>query len=117
MNKVLVEKYYNRLKTYHLGKENGISRETLASYMNVSLRTQKKVLYEINFNPMYKGLVSTSKSIYICKTPQEAQETIDNTFKSAITLIKKAHAMIKKMGLQNQYNIDKKVYDLFEVEE
>lgn len=109
MNKVnqkpLVYRYYDELRKNHFGKDNAISRTELAKKMGVDLRRQKQILREINENPEFHKLVSTSKAIYLCKYKSEVLETLSNTWNTAITLINKAKAMTRKMERQGQYQI------------
>lgn len=109
MNKVnqkpLVYRYYDELRKNHFGKDNAISRTELAKKMGVDLRRQKQILREINENPEFHKLVSTSKCIYLCKYKTEVMETLNHTWNTAITLINKAKAMTRKMERQGQYQI------------
>lgn len=101
----LVGRYYDYLKNNHYGAENGIARETLAEIMDVGVSTQKYILKEINENPQYHKLVSTCGSIYMCRTEEEVDKTLNHTWNTAITLIRKAQSMTKKAGRNNQYQM------------
>ena len=96
------EQIYNILKAEFYGKENAASAEFVADYCGISKRKLRYICREINNDPDL-GFVSTSESIYACKTEEEVEKAISATWKPAITWIKKAQAMSSKRGKQGQY--------------
>lgn len=103
--KSLVYRYYDYLKEHHYGQENGINRNQLAKIFNVSLQTQKEVLRDINTSRVFPKLVSTSGSIYMCRTKEECERAIYNERKSALTRLQKSQVMEDKMLANNQGKI------------
>lgn len=101
----LVGKYYDYLKNNHYGAENGIKATDLADIMGIGVATQKYILKEINENPQYHKLVSTCGSIYMCRSEEEVDKTLNHTWNTAITLIKKARNMTNKASRNNQYQM------------
>lgn len=101
----IVYKYYDLLKTFHLGKENGIKSKDLAMQMGINVAQQKYILKEINESPDFHKLISTCGSIYMCKTKEEVSLSLLHTKTVALTMIKKYRAMEKKVERQNQYQI------------
>lgn len=95
-------KLYNYLLENHLGKENGIKRPQLAAKLEISTRTLRLLTKQINTDPRFEKLVSTTHSCYICKSKDECINTIRNTYKVAISLFQKAKTMEKRVGLNNQ---------------
>ena len=101
----IVYRYYDYLKKNHMGAENGIKSYHLAEVFGVQLGTQKYILKEINESADFDKLISTSGSIYMCKRKDECLKAINNELKTAITRIKKAHAMANKLSKNNNYKI------------
>lgn len=99
----IVYRYYTYLKTYHYGKENGIGSKNLAKVFGIAMATQKYILKEINESLDFKKLVSTSGSIYMCRTKQECLLAIRNEITSGLTRLNKGKAMAKKLDLNGQY--------------
>ena len=115
-NKIMenAHKVYNYLNEYeHIGKEYGQTREVVAWRLSMDERDLRKAMQVINESGEFKKLVSTSHSVYLCATEQEEDEAIYATFKPAISLIKKARAMIKKKQSRGQMSIplDEAEYD------
>lgn len=96
VEKELVDKYYNYLTHYHRGKAEGAGREWLKNFMGVELPTQKLILQEINTNPEYKAVVSTSGSIYACTTEEEVKTAAYNEIRSGLTRLNKGRKMLAK---------------------
>jgi hypothetical protein len=105
VEKELVGRYFNYLSAHHVGKKQGIKRETLKAIMGTELPTQKLALQEINTNPEYKGVVSTSGSIYLCTTEQEAKTAAYNEIRSGLTRLNKGKKMLKKYQDSKQFKI------------
>lgn len=97
-----IEKVYDYLDYACKSEQNGEKAELLAKKLNLSKRELRAMCKAIN-SDTEKGIVSTSGKIYLCDTEEECQKAINNTFKQAFTLLKKAWAMEKKLGLQNQF--------------
>ena len=117
-----VYRLYNYLKTYHLGKDNGIKRPELARRLGVSERQLRKLTKTINESGELERLISTTHSCYMCDTKKECEKAISNTYSVAISLFKKAKAMEKKVGLNGQIKIKlgkyyKDVVETFSAEE
>ena len=93
---------YNYLLAHHLGKNRAILRPDLAQEFGVDERTLRKLTQEINSSMNYDKVVSTSHCCYLCATKEECEKAIKNTYKTAITLFKKAKKMEKKVGLNGQ---------------
>lgn len=108
---------YEHLSTYELGKENGTSRAAIAGLFGVSVRDLRRLTNEINNDASFDKLISTTGNIYVCNTKEECEKSIKTTYKSAIALFRKAKAMEKKMGLNNQIRLSEKdlIYDIIEV--
>lgn len=102
---LLAYKLVNLLARKHLGAENGIKRDVLAWQLGVHERSIRKAVKKINESPEIEALVSTSHSIYMCNTKSECEQAINNTYRMAISLFKKAKAMEKKMKLNGQIKI------------
>lgn len=96
---------YSYLCTNHTGKENGVKRSVLANRLGMTQRQLRRLTQSINRNPKYERLVSTSGMCYICRTRNECQIAIANTYKNAITLFRKAKAMEKKYAMNGQVKI------------
>ena len=96
---------YDYLVAHHYGRENGVTRSILASVLGVTERELRKTTKAINEDPNFEKLVSTEYSCYICKTESECRRTINNTYKVAVALFKKAKKMEKKVGLNGQIKI------------
>ena len=97
-----VYRLYDYLKNNHLGRENGIKKPELAQKLGISERELRKLTKEINTNTELEKLVSTTHCCYMCKTKEECEKSIRNTFRTAIALIKKGNTMAKKVGLNGQ---------------
>lgn len=100
--KPITYRYYDFLKKNHYGKENGISRKDLADIFNVELSTQKKILKQINESDVFDKLVSTSGSIYICRTKEECETAYYNEIKSGLARLLKGKKMAQKVMKNNQ---------------
>lgn len=101
----LVYRVYDYLKENHLGRANGIKRPELAEKFGISARELRKITSEINSSLQLEKLVSTSHCCYMCETKEECEKAIRNTYRTAITLLKKGKAMEKKVGLNGQVKI------------
>lgn len=101
-HRTIVYDYYNYLKECHYGKENGVKREVLAGVFHVSLNAQKEILREINESEILPKIVSTSNSIYMCRTKEECEQAAFNEFKSGLTRLKKGKKMLKKIDMNGQ---------------
>jgi hypothetical protein len=106
VDKALVDKYFNHLSRRHVGKSKGIKRESLRALMGVELSIQKAALREINTNSEYPAIVSTSGSIYLCKTEEEVKTAAFNEIRSGLTRLNKGKKMLSKFGRRYQIKID-----------
>ena len=97
-----VYRLYDYLKNNHLGRENGIKKPELAQRLGINERELRKLTKEINTSTELETLVSTTHCCYMCKTKEECEKSIRNTFRTAIALIKKGNTMAKKVGLNGQ---------------
>ena len=97
-----VYRLYDYLKNNHLGRENGIKKPELAQKLGINERELRKLTKEINTSTELEKLVSTTHCCYMCKTKEECEKSIRNTFRTAIALIKKGNTMAKKVGLNGQ---------------
>lgn len=118
--KPITYRYYDYLKENHYGKENGISRKDLAQIFDVDLATQKKILTEINESEIFDKLVSTSGSIYICRTREECETAYYNEIKSGLARLLKGKKMAQKVMRNNQTKIKlgdyyREIVETFEV--
>ena len=113
----LAYRLYSYLLDNHYGKENGIKRPELAEQLQISTRTLRLLTKQINTNPKFEKLVSTSHSCYICKTKEECEKAIRNTYKVAITLFQKAKTMEKRVGLNGQIKMPIEKQELQEIVE
>lgn len=102
---MLVEDVLNYLTLNHLGKGKGKTRSEIAYELGIDKRELRRITSEINRNAQYNRLISTTNLTYVCNTKEECVATVRNTYRTAITLIKKARAMEKKMGLQGQVRL------------
>ena len=100
--KAQVAKLYNYLKENHLGAENGIKKPELAEKLEISERELRGLTRLINASPEFEKLVSTSYSCFMCNTEEECKKAIKNTFRTAVSHIKKGNVMAKKVGLNGQ---------------
>ena len=117
-----VYRLYNYLKTYHLGKENGIKRPDLARQIGISERNLRRLTKTINESTELERLISTTHSCYMCDTKEECEKAIRNTYRVAVALFKKAKTMEKKVGLNGQIKLKmgkyyKDVVETFTAEE
>ena len=62
----------------------------------------RKLTKEINTSTELEKLVSTTHCCYMCNTKEECEQSIRNTYRTAITLLKKGKAMERKVGLNGQ---------------
>ena len=97
-----VYRLYDYLKNNHLGRENGIKKPELAKKFDITERELRRLTKEINTSTELEKLVSTTHCCYMCKTKEECEKSIRNTFRTAITLLKKGNTMAKKVGLNGQ---------------
>ena len=97
-----VYRLYDYLKNNHLGRENGIKKPELAQKLGISERELRRLTKEINTSTELEKLVSTTHCCYMCKTKEECEQSIRNTYRTAITLLKKGKAMERKIGLNGQ---------------
>ena len=97
-----VYRLYDYLKNNHLGRENGIKKPELAQRLGINERELRKLTKEINTSTELEKLVSTTHCCYMCKTKEECEKSIRNTFRTAIAIIKKGNTMAKKVGLNGQ---------------
>lgn len=97
-----VYRLYDYLKNNHLGRENGIKKPELAQRLGINERELRKLTKEINTSTELEKLISTTHCCYMCKTKEECEKSIRNTFKTAIALIKKGNTMARKVGLNGQ---------------
>lgn len=97
--------FYDYMCEHHYGTENAIKRNDLADNLQVSDRTIRAWCKEINETTAFEKLISTSHSIYVCRTEQECKWSIIATYKQAISLFRKAKTMEKKVGLNGQVKI------------
>lgn len=104
-----VYKLYDYLQQNHLGEKNMISRDYLQTQlardgiMIIKGRELRKTIQTINGSNQLEKIISTSGGIYMCRTEDECQRAIHTTFAAAISLMKKAQSMNKKMNLNGQY--------------
>lgn len=112
----IVYRYYDYLKKNHYGKENGISRNKLKEIFGISLDTQKSILAEINNSDVFDKLISTSGSIYMCRTKKECEEAYFNEIKSGLARLLKGKKMADKVMHSGQYKIKytKEIKDMLE---
>ena len=101
----LVYRLYDYLKDNHLGRENGIKKPELAKKFDITERELRKLTKEINTSPVLEKLVSTTHCCYMCNTKEECEQSIRNTYRTAITLLKKGKVMERKVGLNGQVKI------------
>lgn len=108
MDNRLLERLYEYLATNAYGKENGKSLKEIAQEFlsNGNKRTMRKLLSALNSATDMNGIVSTSGKIYLCATKDECEKAIKTTYRLAISCIKKARKMERKLGLQNQIELD-----------
>lgn len=100
-----VYRLYDYLKAHHMGKANGIKKPDLAKILGINKRELRKLTQEINESTELEKLVSTSHCCYMCETEEECKKSIQTTYRSAVTLIKKAKNMERKVGLNGQLKI------------
>lgn len=113
----IVDMVYIHLCDHERGKENCTNRGAIAELFGLTPRQLRAVTQEINTSPKYDKLVTTCGNIYICKTKEECQKSIINTYRTAFSLLKKARAMEKKLGLNGQIRLSEKTLltDIVEV--
>lgn len=101
----IVYEVYNFLKKNCMGLENATPRADVAEIFNITPRELRKITHEINTSGELEKIVSTTHSCYMCKDNEEAEKSIRNTYRMAISLFKKAKHMEKKVGLDGQVKI------------
>lgn len=97
-----VYRLYDYLKTNHSGRENGITKPELAQRLDISERELRKLTKGINNSPELEKIVSTTHSCFLCNTKEECEMAIRNTYRTAISLLKKGKIMERKVGLNGQ---------------
>lgn len=100
-----VYRLYDWLKNNHYGEQNAILRADAAKAFGVSEREFRRLTREINESTELEKLVSTRRSCYMCATKEECEKSIRATYNTAVSLLKKAKHMEKKMGLNGQMKI------------
>lgn len=108
------QQLYKYLKSNHKGIENGINRSILANKLGMSERDLRALTREINEDINIDGVVSTAGKIYLCDSKEEIVKNLHTTWKTAISLIRKARTMEKKLGLERQIYYDDELEELKE---
>lgn len=101
----MVYRLYDYLKEHHYGRENGIVRRDLAEKFDITERELRRLTKEINESTELEKLVSTTHCCFMCKSAEECKKSIRNTYRVAVTLLKKAKNMERKVGLNGQLKI------------
>lgn len=102
-----LENLYNYLKENHLGREHAIKARDLAVVTGKSVRKLRAYCEAINRDSRFERLISTSNAIYLCESKTECGWAVRATYKQAITMLNKARAMERKLGLNGQVMFDK----------
>lgn len=97
---------YQYLKENHFGYENRIKARDLALATRKSVRKLRAYCEAINRSSEFERLISTSEAIYLCKDHLDCAKALRNTYRQAISLLNKARAMEKKIGLNGQLVLD-----------
>ena len=98
-------KFYEYLLEKHLGEANGVTKAELSEELGISKRELRYMTKEINEDMRFEKVISVSKKCYICENSAEAIEAIRKTYKAAISLLKKAKRMEKKVSLNGQIKL------------
>ena len=101
----IVYRIYDYLRNNHLGRKNGIPKTQVAEKFGISSRDLRKITQQINTSNELEKLVSTTHCCYMCDTREECEQSIRNTYRTAITLLKKGKTMEKKAKLNGQLKI------------
>lgn len=98
----LIASIYNELRNNHAGRKNAVKRSVFAADHGLSEREMRFITHEINGNPEYQGMLSTSTALYFCDSKEECIKAIGVTYRSAFTLLRKARRMEKKLREDGQ---------------
>ena len=98
-------KFYEYLLEKHFGEANGVTKDELSEELGMSKRELRYMTKEINEDMRFEKVISVSKKCYICENADEAIEAIRKTYKAAISLLKKAKRMEKKVSLNGQIKL------------
>lgn len=93
----IIASIYCNLRYNHAGRDNAVKRSEFAADYGLSEREMRLITHEINENPEYPGMVSTSTALYFCDSKEECIKAIGVTYRSAFTLLRKARRMEKKL--------------------
>ena len=98
----LIASIYNELRNNHAGRENAVKRSAFAADHGLSEREMRFITHEINENPDFQGMVSTSTALYFCGSKEECIKAIGVTYRAAFTLLRKARRMDRKLREDGQ---------------
>ena len=108
VTKEIIAEVYADLERNHLGSENAVKRSEFAEAHRLSERKMRYVTHEINNNPEYEGIISTSSALYMCNDKQECLKACGVTYAAAFSLLRKARKMEKKIRANGQFKFDEK---------
>lgn len=108
VSKSLIDFIYCDLEKNYLGRENAIKRSEYAAMRGLSEREMRTVTHEINYSTAYKGIISTSTSLYMCNSKEECLKATGVTYRSAFTLLRKARCMEWKVRNNGQFEFNDK---------
>ena len=111
VTKELVAEIYADLEANHLGRENAVKRAEYAQDFGLSEREMRLVTHEINYNPDYEGIISTSSALYMCNDKKECLKACGVTYAAAFSLMRKARKMEKKIRANGQFKFNEKDND------
>ena len=98
------EQIYDYLITYCVGKENKVKNKYLRLLFNIgSDRALREKIQNIRESKEFKLVIGSISGkdggFYICETPEEVQETIDNIKRRANQMLRMTHIIEWKKNL------------------
>lgn len=100
------DRVYEYLVKNHVGQKNMIKNQDLRNMFGIkSDKSMRKIIQNIRENKNYKRIIGSksgkSGGFYICETPEEINETINNIKHRANQMLRMTHILNWKRGLSH----------------